>query len=69
MYTLVKLSLRVVYPASYPDVLPELELEPIEGDLEPDETTKLTDQLRAVVSLVSLIDRLDQADDSREKRT
>ncbi|KAL5511588.1 hypothetical protein ACEPAH_4805 [Sanghuangporus vaninii] len=44
----LKLILRVTYTESYPEVLPELTLEPTEGDLEPDEIAKLIDQLKTV---------------------
>ncbi|KAL5490363.1 hypothetical protein ACEPAI_5196 [Sanghuangporus weigelae] len=44
----LKLILRVTYTESYPEVLPELSLEPTEGGLEPDEIAKLIDQLKTV---------------------
>ncbi len=47
--TVVKLSLRVHYGASYPDVLPDLSLEAVEGELEDDEVAKLISELNDIV--------------------
>lgn len=46
----VKLTLDVKYPQDYPDVLPELSLEPTQGGLQDDEVQALIEGLRAVVS-------------------
>ena len=45
----VKCTLNVTYPESYPDVLPDLVLEPSEGELEQGEMDSLVDQLKATV--------------------
>lgn len=45
----VKLTLDVRYPDEYPDVLPELELEPLEGDFEDEELDRLRAELQTVV--------------------
>lgn len=47
----VKLSLSVQYPDGYPDVIPELTLETLEGEIDEVETSSLLDDMRAVVSL------------------
>ncbi|KAK0450836.1 uncharacterized protein ARMOST_03682 [Armillaria ostoyae] len=44
----LKLSLRVHYGASYPDVLPDLSLEAVEGELEDDEVAKLISELNDI---------------------
>ncbi|KAK0210728.1 ubiquitin-conjugating enzyme/RWD-like protein [Desarmillaria ectypa] len=44
----LKLSLRVHYGESYPDVLPDLSLEAVEGELEDDEVAKLISELNAI---------------------
>ncbi|KAK0483598.1 ubiquitin-conjugating enzyme/RWD-like protein [Armillaria novae-zelandiae] len=44
----LKLSLRVHYGASYPDVLPDLSLEAVEGGLEDDEVAKLISELNDI---------------------
>ncbi|KAK0503236.1 ubiquitin-conjugating enzyme/RWD-like protein [Armillaria luteobubalina] len=44
----LKLSLRVHYGASYPDVLPDLSLEAVEGELEDDEVAKLISELNGI---------------------
>ncbi|EIM89982.1 RWD-domain-containing protein [Stereum hirsutum FP-91666 SS1] len=44
----LKLSLSVQYPDGYPDVIPELTLETLEGELDESETTSLLDGMRAV---------------------
>ncbi|KAG7452539.1 RWD-domain-containing protein [Guyanagaster necrorhizus] len=44
----LKLSLRVHYGASYPEVLPDLSLEAVEGELEDDEVAKLISELNAI---------------------
>lgn len=44
----VKLTLDVKYPQDYPDVLPELSLEPTQGGLQDDEVQALIEGLRAV---------------------
>lgn len=43
----LKCTLNVTYPESYPDVLPDLVLEPSEGELEQGEMDSLVDQLKA----------------------
>ena len=48
----VKLALDVTYPENYPDVLPELSLEAIEGELEDTEIEQLMEDLRTVVSVL-----------------
>ena len=47
--SLVKLTLDVRYPDDYPEVLPELELEPAEGDFDDDELSHLREELHIVV--------------------
>ncbi|KAK0197135.1 RWD-domain-containing protein [Armillaria mellea] len=44
----LKLSLRVHYGASYPDVLPDLSLEAVEGELENEEVVKLISELNDI---------------------
>jgi len=44
----VKLTLDVRYPDDYPDVLPELALEPLEGDIHDEEIEQLLVELTAV---------------------
>ncbi|KAK0459700.1 RWD-domain-containing protein [Desarmillaria tabescens] len=44
----LKLSLRVHYGESYPDALPDLSLEAVEGELEDDEVAKLISELNAI---------------------
>ncbi|KAI0695892.1 RWD-domain-containing protein [Cytidiella melzeri] len=44
----VKLTLDVRYPDEYPDVLPELQLEPAEGDFEDEELDRLREELQTV---------------------
>lgn len=56
----VKLSLSVQYPDGYPDVIPELTLESLEGELEESEASSLLDGMRAVVCLHFTYDLLDQ---------
>jgi hypothetical protein len=46
----VKLTLDVRYPDGYPDTLPELSLEPLEGELEDNELQHLLQELNRVVS-------------------
>jgi len=45
----VRLSLDVKYPEGYPDQLPELSAEPIEGDIADDELNQLLNGLRTLV--------------------
>ena len=47
----VKLSLNVHYTDEYPDVLPELAMECVEGELDDAELTSLEEDLKAVVSI------------------
>lgn len=47
----VKLSLKVHYTEEYPDVLPELAMECVEGELGDAELTSLEEDLKAVVSV------------------
>lgn len=46
---LVKLVLDVRYPDDYPEVLPELTINPSEGDLEDEEVEHLLKELQTVV--------------------
>ena len=48
---LVKLALNVNYVEGYPDVLPDLSLEIIEGEVNDEEVAALLDDLRVIVSL------------------
>jgi hypothetical protein len=50
----VQLTLIVHYPAGYPDELPNLSLEAIEGELKDDELQSLLDDLHTVVRLHSI---------------
>ena len=45
----VKLSLNVIYPDEYPDVLPELSLEHEEDEIDEAETEKLIRGMKTVV--------------------
>ena len=45
----MKLALDVRYPDGYPDTLPELSIEPTEGDIEEDEVEHLLGELKKVV--------------------
>lgn len=45
----VKLVLDVKYPDAYPDVLPELSINVLEGELDDDETSHLMKELQTVV--------------------
>ena len=45
----MKLSLTVEYTDGYPDTLPLLSLEPIDGELDEAETAALIESMRAVV--------------------
>lgn len=47
---LVKLALTVLYTDSYPDELPQLSLEPLEGDVDEEEINSLLTGAQAVVS-------------------
>ena len=49
--SVVKLILDVRYPDGYPDVLPELTMEPSEGDLGETEIQQLIQELHKVVRL------------------
>lgn len=46
----MKLILDVRYPTGYPDTLPELTIEPSEGELDEEETQNLLQELHKVVS-------------------
>ena len=48
----MKLTLDVRYPDGYPDTLPELSLEPLEGDLEEHELQRVLEELNRVVSQI-----------------
>jgi hypothetical protein len=48
---IVKLTLSVHYTDEYPDVLPELYLEAVEGEVEEEELDALLEELRGVVRL------------------
>jgi hypothetical protein len=50
LLTSVMVSLLVTYPDDYPDVLPELDIEEIEGELSEEEKQELLDGLQALVS-------------------
>ena len=52
----MKLTLNVRYPDGYPDTLPELILEPTEGELEDDELQHLLQELDRVVSHLRVCD-------------
>ena len=45
----MKLVLDVKYPDAYPDVLPELSINVLEGELDDDETSQLMKELQTVV--------------------
>ena len=51
----VKLTLDVKYSADYPDTLPELSLETIDGELEENEVDQLLTEMRTVVRTQSRI--------------
>jgi len=51
----VKLTLRVHYADGYPETLPELSLDAVDGDVDDDEVTELLSELWAVVSWSSLL--------------
>jgi hypothetical protein len=46
---LVKLAFNVKYPDGYPDQLPELSAEPIEGDIVDEEIDQLLNGLKTLV--------------------
>jgi hypothetical protein len=50
----VKLSLGVSYPEDYPNVLPDLSLEPVEGDFSEEDLEALLTDIRTSVSFRSL---------------
>jgi hypothetical protein len=50
--TTVKVTLDVRYPDEYPDVLPELELDPTEGSLDDEELEHLRGELQTVVRIL-----------------
>lgn len=45
----MKLLLKVHYPNAYPDVLPELSLEPVDGEFEDEELDALVADMESVV--------------------
>ena len=49
----VKLALTVHYTDNYPDELPELFLDPIEGEVDEDEIKTLLDNAQAIVSMLA----------------
>jgi hypothetical protein len=49
----VKLALTVHYIDNYPDELPELSLDPIEGEVDEDEIKTLLDSAQAIVSMLT----------------
>ena len=51
----VKLTLDVKYSAGYPDTLPELSLETVDGELEENEVDQLLTEMRTVVRTQSRI--------------
>jgi hypothetical protein len=51
----VVLRLAVHYPGEYPEVLPELTLEAIEGELSEQEISGLLTDLHLVVGILSLL--------------
>lgn len=48
----VTLRFSVQYPEDYPEVLPEMELEPVEGEWENDEHAEMMADLKSVVRAV-----------------
>lgn len=50
----VKLAFNVKYPEGYPDELPELSAEPLEGDLDEDEVEQLLQGLRTLVFIYDI---------------
>jgi RWD domain len=52
---LVDLSLTVYYTDDYPDELPKLSLEPLEGEVDEEEIDGLLDSARAVVSILACL--------------
>lgn len=50
----MKLTLCVNYTDDYPDVLPNLSLKTIEGQVDEEELDKLLGELRAVVCILSV---------------
>ena len=55
---LVKLALTVLYTESYPDELPRLSLEPLEGEVEEEEINSLLTSAQAVVSRLARLRHL-----------
>lgn len=49
MNAVVKLALDVQYPDEYPEVLPDLSLETLEGSIDEEEIEHLLDELRRMV--------------------
>jgi hypothetical protein len=50
---LAKLNLKVHYPEGYPDVLPDLSLEPVEGEFNEEELASLITDMHASVRRLS----------------
>ena len=48
----MKLILDVRYPEGYPDTLPELSIEPLEGELEDEDVQHLLQELNKVVGFI-----------------
>ena len=55
---LVKLALTVLYTDSYPDELPQLSLEPLEGEVDEEEINSLFAGAQAVVSTLARLRHL-----------
>jgi len=55
---LVKLALTVLYTDSYPDELPRLSLEPLEGEVDEEEIDSLLTSTQAVVSTLARLRHL-----------
>ena len=52
---LVDLSLTVYYTDDYPDELPKLSLEPLEGEVDEEELNALLNSAQAVVSMLACL--------------
>jgi hypothetical protein len=68
---LVDLSLTVYYTDDYPDELPRLSLEPLEGEVDEEEISGLLDGAQAVVSMLAClwVPRVALIRDCRDRRT
>jgi hypothetical protein len=65
----VRLNLKVHYPEGYPDVLPELSMDPINGEFTEDEMAALADDMKTSVCRFCPLRKLQSELSLRAKRT